>query len=373
MRRRLLTLGLALLLAPAAVADTVTLKNGRELHGQLVEEKADAIVLRTTGGSITIRKAEVATFNANDTIEPYLREVEPAGGPRTPATPATPGATERPGPAPRGPATGTEAAPPPAPGDAPKERPTKETWKWADGVTRERIRELTPARDKLLGELDKLGPTKEERLATTECTEEEAAEMDKLVDAFDRRASHVRRRNGQRVRGNNTRNQARRRAAGEISEWGSQAIPVLLETVVSDNSLTARMSAKALSTLKPDEEVKQEDLKWLLWHFEAPKLLISLMERQTAADSIIVRNDANTALVALAGQDFGFQLGKAVAPSPAETEAVRRAKEWWKAEHAKFLKDEEAKEARRAKVLVALEEVRQGRDPPKDEPARGRR
>ena len=78
-RASLVTFALLAAASPV-VADTVTLKNGREIHGKLVSEGKNEVRLRTAGGTITIPRADIATFNENDFIEPALdKDVEPAG------------------------------------------------------------------------------------------------------------------------------------------------------------------------------------------------------------------------------------------------------------------------------------------------------
>ena len=48
------------------VADTVTLKDGREMHGRLVRESEDRIWLRTNSqGETEIPKSKIATFTEN--------------------------------------------------------------------------------------------------------------------------------------------------------------------------------------------------------------------------------------------------------------------------------------------------------------------
>ncbi len=68
MRTRLVlaTWSLALALAPAARADVVTLKNGNELRGRVLEETDEHVVLQTAGGKLTFPRRQVASVKRDE-------------------------------------------------------------------------------------------------------------------------------------------------------------------------------------------------------------------------------------------------------------------------------------------------------------------
>ncbi len=360
-RASLVTFALLAAAGPV-VADTVTLKNGREIHGKLVSEGKTEVRLRTAGGTITIPRADIATFNENDFIEPALdKDTTPTETP--PTTPAD-GTKPADGAKPEDGAAGGGAVTPPEPGAT----PTKETWLWAPGLDKATIEKMTPLRDKYLEELEKIGPTPAERLKKVELDAEEAAELDKLMESFDRRQSHVRTQTGgRRIRGNNSRNQARRAAANNVADYGALAIKPLRDKMRSANALDQRMSAQTIVKIGGDDEFKADEITWYRYHFDIPAALISMLGVQSDALSYLVRNDGNTALMAVTGQPgFGFEIGKGQEVTPAEGEAARQWSIWWSTERNRWVKEEEAKEKKRAALLAALEEVRVGKAPATD-------
>src|SRR5690606_5426291 len=71
-RRSIFALAAAVALGQPALADTVILKNGREIHGRLIEERRDAIVMRVEGGgTMPIRKADIASFFEGEVLVDY--------------------------------------------------------------------------------------------------------------------------------------------------------------------------------------------------------------------------------------------------------------------------------------------------------------
>lgn len=359
-RASLVTFALLAAAGPV-VADTVTLKNGREIHGKLVSEGKTEVRLRTAGGTITIPRADIATFNENDFIEPAL---DRASEPTDTAQPAGgDGAKPADGAKPTDGAKPADGGAPAAAGDM----PTKETWVWAAGLDKATIDKMTPLRDKYIGELEKIGPTPAARLKKVELDAEETAELDKLMESFDRRQSHVRTQGGRRIRGNNTRNQARRAAANNVADYGALAIKPMRDKMRSANALDQRMSAQTITKIGPDDDFKAEEISWYRYHFDVPGGLIAMLGTATDPLSYLVRNEANNALMGVTGQSgFGFELGKGQEVSPAEAEAARQWSIWWSTERNRWVKEEEAKEKKRAALLAALEEVRAGKEPATD-------
>lgn len=347
---RLVTLGCGALVVVVAasrgLADTVTLKNGREVHGRLVHEGRDVIRMRVPGGTITIPKREVATFAEDeDWGDDYARltpveDVPAETGPPTPS--------------------------PPRPG--PDVRVTLKPWTWAPGLSAERIAELAPRRDRLLAELRTLGPTPVERLRATEATAEERARIDELIQLFAARRAHVRRRQGeagatpqQRVGSMNLRRENRR---DEVADFGARAIGSLVEALGSDSLWRKRLAAQALGRIAGGMEgLTPEDARWLLFHADAPKGLIALLAVQGETDAPFVRQDADAALEAVTGHAVPFVPSVEPTPTPAEVEAAEAWQRWWTAERARWSAEVEANERRRAELLQRLAAVREGRTP----------
>lgn len=97
------------LFAPASgSADTVVLKNGSAFDGQIVEETAAAVVLRTPDGTMTFRRDQVARLvrGGKKPAPPPDPKPTPPADPGKTAPPADPGQT-----APPKPAAGPAAAP----------------------------------------------------------------------------------------------------------------------------------------------------------------------------------------------------------------------------------------------------------------------
>ena len=102
-----IALGIALLFAAAASADTLTLKDGRVIHGQYIGGTADAIQMNVNG--------QVQTFDVRDVVS-LQRDSNPAPA----ATPAPAPAPTEPAPASALPEAPTPTAAPPPPEDRSK-------------------------------------------------------------------------------------------------------------------------------------------------------------------------------------------------------------------------------------------------------------
>lgn len=328
----------AALLAPAALADTVTLTNGREIHGRLVEEKRDSIRMRTEGGVITIPKAQIASFTEGEVFFNYggkartQEQVDAATGqPAQPGQqpPAQPG--QQP---PAGGAGGTSAA----------------DWKWPAGLSAEKIEELTPIRDEVLKQLAEIGPTAEERLKAVVTSAEERARIQELIVRFD-----WQRRQGS---ANAQRNQAR----DHVAEFGVKAIPQLVESLKSEAQWTKRISAQALGLIA--KTGKPEDTRWLMYHHEVLAGLVTLLDHQGEVDSPFVRADANAALEAVTGRAGNWP---AEAKEPLRSGDENRAREvwgtWTKAEKARWTQAEADKEKLRGELQKKVDLLKQGKNP----------
>ena len=323
-------------LAGAVRADTVTLKNGREVHGRLVEEKEDVIRIRSGGGIMEIKKADVATFSENENWGDYGREVPVAAKPDEPAGDKPTG--DKP--------TGDKPA---GEGGANGDVPSKDKWKWPAGLAAEKIAALTPIRDRLFKELEALGPSPEERLKMIELHAEERDTLNQLIERLD----------FQQQQG--SANAIRRKASGRIvSELGDKAIPALCECVKqSENYWKARMGAETLSAL-----AATDDGRWLMYHFNAPSGLLELLKNQgDAGDSPALRSQANKTLEAITKHTENWAESTEAMATPEELAAAERWGKWWPVGKDKWEREEKKKADERKAILEGLAKLAKGENP----------
>jgi hypothetical protein len=341
--------------AQLALADTVTLKNGREIHGRLVEERIDSIRMRTAGGTITINKGEIATFSENEEFDfphkPPAERAAPAesaaGGGRTGQGPGSGGTT--------GQAT-TEEVPQPGSSALSGEAARFEPWTWEKGVSEEQIEKLEPLRDKYLEELKALGPDKETRLKEVEVSPQERTGIQEGIKAL----GYIRRRTGSAPlrRQNNLKELT--------STYGVKALPQLVTALGSQSHFVMRMSIQGLGQLHSQAENK-EDLEWLLYHFKAPPAFLRLLDNEGEADSGHVRQEANDVLEAITGKSQGYKSSLEPIRSPAESRAYRAWEKYVKWNMERWEKAEAAKEARRPQLIEILDKIRRGEEPEEQE------
>ena len=339
-----LSLGLGMgvcltLCAPGAGrADTVTLKNGREVNGRLVEEREDVIRIRTGGGVIEIRKAEIATFSENENWGDYGREVPPEVAQPKPEDQPKPGEDK--------PASGGGAKPAPL---EPGKVPTKEEWKWPAGLSPEKIAELTPIRDRYLEELKAMGPTPEERLKKLELHPEENDKLTELMQRIDFR----------QIQG--SANLIRRKARDRIvEELGLKAAQRLIQGArQDDNYWQKRVSAEALKLLCKDDEAR-----WVMYHFDAPGALLTLLRHQgDVTNSGPMRNQGNESLEAITKHSENWPAGMESMRSPGESAAMERWNSWWKREKSRWDEEQKKQEERRTALLEGLAKLLKGENP----------
>ena len=296
-----LSLPLIAVLSLSALADTVTLKNGREIHGVLVSEEADAIFIRTGDGVIRIEKALVATFTEGDVWEPYGRntptEVPAEGGTEGGTDGGTDGGTSTPQ------GSGAQGAQDVAGDD----------WTWPAGLTEEEIATLTEVRDRFQQELEDL-PEPVEPLEDLTATEE--AELQRLMQRFE-----WRQRQGSAIM---IRNNARDEV---VRTLGTKAIPALVDGLAAENYWRARMSAEALAQIAngSDAELAQHHL----YEQGAPSNLLILMTHQGDTESPFMRAAANQAMEAITGHSVDFPTSNQPMRTPGEINATQAWRSWW--------------------------------------------
>ena len=367
-------LGLALAcgVAELAQADTVTLNNGREIHGRLVQENAEDIWIRTGQGTIKIPKFRVATFSENENWGQYgrprsveeLRKIEEEKQRQAAEAAARRNKGEG---ADTGGATPPTAPGPRRQGGAPADSGGGKDgeWAWGANVTQEQIETLTPIRDKLLEERQKLGKTEKERLEEIKLSGEEENALQQEIKML----GWVRGRGGAR-RGGRAGSAPRREAARKkiVSTYGVRAIPALVKALSSASLWQARTAATTLMDVAANAANK-DDMRWLMYHFKAPQALLRLMDNEGDTISQYVRADANAAMEKVTGAS---QSWPALSAEPsdtselrtrAETQAYRAWQKWWAKEEARFKKEQEAGKKRRSEIAEQLEQVRQGENP----------
>jgi hypothetical protein len=355
----LLLTGSALLLAGSLVApvhaDTVTLNNGREIHGRLVEEGAKVILIKTGSGVITIPKFKVATFSENENWGNYskprsvaqLKAIEAAN--RKAAAEAA---------AKKGGKTGDEG---------PKKGSKKGAeedggWAWGEDVDKAAIEELTPIRDEIQQKLKDLGPTKEERLKGLGLSREEIPDLKEKIRLLGWKRGRGR-------RGGIAGSQVYREKAKKeiIATYGVRAISHLVKVLGSENLFQARTAAQTLQGIHAGAKDPKASL-WLMNHFEVPTGLVMLLDNEGDPISAFIRLETNQALEGITGSSAGWPTdAKDPRPSTAETRARKKWRRWNAKNSLAFTKSEETKAAERALFAEQLEQLREGKNPLEEE------
>jgi hypothetical protein len=301
-------------------ADTVTFKNGREIHGRLVDETLKEIRIRTAGGEMVITKDKVATFSENDSWEEYekprsVAQIEAdkikaaADKDKDEDEDKDKDKTKD--------KTKDKDKTPDTPKNAAELR--EDAWEWDSGLTEEQIEECTPLRDQLWADLDLLGPTDKERLDKLVLSGEEQTAVKSILYRMS-----LNRRQGSAVI-------KRKTALKElIGTYGLKAADLVVKQLSGDNLWSLRMASEAIAQLSTKGE--KDEAKWLFYHYKAPAELVRLLEHQGESDSPWIRQDAAKALAAVTGQTFGWNMPDKPDSmrSTIETKSFRRWRDWWK-------------------------------------------
>lgn len=342
-----------------ARGDTVTLNNGREIHGRLIEERKEEIRIRTGEGVITIPKFKIATYSENENWGNYgkprsvaeLAKLEAEKKAAADAARKDPKGKDTKG-TPKG--RTPKGKTPTKKGGAATVPAEKGEWVWGEKVSEAQIEALTPIRDKLLKELEEIGPTKDERLAKIKLSGEEEADLKQQVRLMGWRRS----RGG---RGGQAGSAIRRQNAKKelLTRYAERAIPSLVSSLGSASLWQSRTAAEAILELAK----KGKDVTWLMWHFKAPAGLLRLMDNEGNPTSAFVRRDGAKALEALGAKISWPDDAKDELRSRAETVAYRKAQDWVKKADAEFTAKQKANAERREKINEDLEKIRNGEDP----------
>jgi hypothetical protein len=281
--------------ASAAVADTVTLTNGGEIHGKILKETEDTIRIRTGGGVMELARDKVSSIERNEK------------GVGTPS----------PRPRPRRDGERDEAEPE---ADAPP-----------------------PDQEALRAELEELGPGPDERLAALALSGEESRQLDTLIGKLGRTGR----------RGGNP-NQIRENARDTIvAELGIKAVPRLDRELRGSHYWRARMAGSALIRIA---RAHPEEGRWLLQHLDTPRAAIKLLGHKGEPGlSAFLRAEANELLEVATGHSVEFAPSEEEAPTAAEKKGQRDWRTWWRGAKREWDKAQRVAEERRAELREALD------------------
>lgn len=302
-------LGLLICLAGVAEADTVTLKNGREIHGRLIKETRTHLHIRVAqGGVLRLEKARIATFSENSNYgEGY------AG---SPTTGGSSGATE-------------------STADKPDDKPN-ESGKTAKsgpgaGEGEDWIKDLGPphesfddaSADKILERLKELRSPEARFIGETEATKEEQQTIQSLFDQMG-----YARKVGNRGR----RGQAREK----LKEFGVKVLPHVDKQLSSGNFYRRLNTARLVASLA----AKDDAWRFYTHKFNLVSSLIPMVGDQSTPQSFGLRAAANEALEKLTGASMGFRPNSDQFRTAAQADALSAWKGWWAKEQEAWIKAE---------------------------------
>lgn len=308
-RSSLLALGLTGVLAGPALADTVTFKNGREVHGRLIEETKDEIIVQVGQGKLRFAKREVATFTEDNDYgqryftPPHRSDAYELGGPGGAAM-------------------------------------LGKYWTRHKDAGQDELKDLKGVHAKLEEEYVKLGASPEARARKLELTGSEKTQLDNTLVSFGR------------VHG-----------VGDVSGFGLKAIPSLVEVLQSGDMVAKATAAMAIADVYSRGEL--DDARWICGKVRAGVVLTTLLEASGDETAGSARTAADKALQAVSGTQFNWQDSKDPYPTESQRESIRSWKLWASKDAATF-QESEKKFAEGTKKLdemwKALEDPKMWRD-----------
>jgi hypothetical protein len=294
-RKLAMSLALSAALAAPALADTITLKNGHELHGQLIEEGKDYVSFKVVGGVLRLDKKDIATFTEDEDFGQRYASVAKR---ETDADNMTPGVGGK---------AGRAFFVPP-------------------NVSADEKKDLRGVHIRIEEELAKLGPSDAERQHHLDCNATERATLDAAIANLGKS----------------------RASASEFSSLGPKCIEALSESLQGGDTATKGDAANALSdaVTRGDES----DTKWALGKYKLGLLLAGVLDSAGDDASAAARNAANRALETISGKSFNWAESKDPVPSDAQRTAIASWKDWATADAAAWDKADKAAEDARAKL-----------------------
>lgn len=276
--------------AGSVFADTVTLKNGREIRGRLVKENKDFIFVKVqSGGVIRIEKNSVVTFTEDERDGSSYVPTKPM------ATGSSAVAKEE-----RNDSEGDKGTSSATGGSTAGSTSTKDSSSSGSstGAEKKDWESSLPEAHASLSEKDKADLLKvlrenrdrsEELLKATKASKEEQTKID-----ADYKDLGYARKAGNRGR----RDQARERLKGQ----GLKSLPKVMEGFSRGNYYVRYHSLLLLKELVS----KTDDWEWYAYHYKLPGMCLQAMKDQSETTSFGVRNEANAVLVKLFGESKGY-------------------------------------------------------------------
>lgn len=308
---------LILVASGLARADTVTLTNGREMHGRLVKETRDFIMLEVNAGVIRIEKTKIATYTRNRN---YGRGYGVGGVPLPPKP------------------TVEDPKPKPKPK---KDEPKKDLPAWRKALPEPHESLSEEQRAELLKALEDSRPVKDEYLKAAE----EGDDAARIRDLFNLMGY------SRKVGNRGIREQSRK----ELEAFGVKNLERLAANLDSPNFYKRMNTVKLLRSLA----TKSDEWTWYLYHFKLHEKLINAVGEQLDLGSYVIRDEADAALRALTGQSSAFQ-GNG---DQFRTREQARAQQEWRAYFAKAEPAFKAAQKTRAETYQkALETWKNGMD-----------
>lgn len=276
-----LTLAVLGALAAPALADTITFKNGHEVHGRLVEETDKYVIFQVGNGRLRFDKKEIATFTEDaDYGQRYFtppKREEDAGN-------TTPGVDGKPGKAFLVPADAT-----------PEEK-----------------KDLRGVHARMEEELAKLGPSADERQRRLDLSATERASLDAALANLSEGKSN----------------------AADFAALGPKCIAALSEALTTGN---ARAKANASAAIADAVTRGDEgDAKWAVGHYKVASNLANVLDASGDDGAFEARNQANHALEVISGTSQGWLETRDPAPTEAQRNATAKWKDWAKNSDAAF-------------------------------------
>lgn len=281
LRKLALTLVLTGALSAPALADTITFKNGHEVHGRLVEETDKYVIFQVGNGKLKFDKKEIATFTEDaDYGQRYFTPPKRD----TNAENVTPGVDGKPG---------------------------RTFFVPADATPEER-KDLKGVHARIEEELAKLGPSDDERQRRLDLNATERASLETAIANLGKGRS----------------------STADFAALGPKCVGALADALQTGDSATKADAASALvdAIARGDEG----DAKWALGRFKIATLLAAVLDAAGDDAAATARNNANHALEVISGTSNGWIDTREASPTDLQRAAATKWKDWAKAQDASW-------------------------------------
>jgi hypothetical protein len=291
---RLILSGLSLtFFSSVALADTITFKNGHEVHGRLVEETSDYVIFQVGNGRLKFAKRDIATFTEDaDYGQRYFappKRSEDAGGETTMAD----GKVRR--------------------------------WTEHKDATSDERKDLRAVHTRIAEELGKVGTSADERDRKLQLSGADRTSLDAALSDLGKPG----------------------RARFDFSQFGPKAIGPISDVLANGSTVARTDAAVAIADAITRGDV--EDVKWALGRNKVGTKLVALLDLSGDAASAAARNAANATLEAIAGTSVGWSDSKEPSPTETQRNATTKWKEWAAKDAAAFEASDKDRDAQRKK------------------------